>query len=518
MAGVGRGKGRRVRDDFSSAVKLTLAKRVNYCCSICDSQTTGPKTGSDDSFSIGKAAHIKAAAPGGPRYDATQTPEERGSIQNALWACATCADEIDRDEGAYPVDKLYQLKRAAEQRARARVGNPPQPASPVPKTHADVKRAVDLFCLTEAARCAQLDPRFNVSVGWANNRTVYEFHAKETVPATLVVGAKDRRRFSAEFDRVRDYGGVLELENIEFSMQGSPVFPGADVACERLQLISRQQVATLSLAIGDDLPYRLDFSGHFSLGVKGAKFTGVSCGGLISAKLTTDFDARGMKFTLGMDFRLWARKPLTWLPHFTRVEQLFQAMGQQKTVVISLEMEGVEAELGRGPLPSRSNFLAVGSFLAEVAALRELNEFFGLNLLMPENLDDVMHTVRDFHDILSMIRIQEAENPEVTMKFTLAPRTEWSDEHPGILSAIEERRPVDIVLAQEVNLTVLGKSFETFVVEISCPQAVVSTVGPVRLTPGMPTKLALRPANGFHWNARNAGLDAHPEGVHIKTR
>ncbi len=158
-----------------------------------------------ESATIGKAAHITAAAAGGPRYDPTQTSAERRSIHNGIWVCASCGDIIDRDEAEYPVEMLHQLKTAAEQLARDRVGRQRQSGPPVPKTHADIRQAIELFCLSEAARYARLDPRFNVSVGWANDAPVYELHAKEPVPATFAIGTKDAERFSGE----RSIGSLL---------------------------------------------------------------------------------------------------------------------------------------------------------------------------------------------------------------------------------------------------------------------------------------------------------------------
>ncbi|MDQ2644040.1 MAG: hypothetical protein M3020_09510, partial [Myxococcota bacterium] len=35
--------------------------------------------------SIGKACHIHAAAKGGPRFDETQTPEQRRDAANGIW-------------------------------------------------------------------------------------------------------------------------------------------------------------------------------------------------------------------------------------------------------------------------------------------------------------------------------------------------------------------------------------------------------------------------------------------------
>ena len=58
--------------DFSESDRIELAKRVGYHCSKprCNRLTVGPgKLAADKAVNVGKAAHITAASPGGPRYD-----------------------------------------------------------------------------------------------------------------------------------------------------------------------------------------------------------------------------------------------------------------------------------------------------------------------------------------------------------------------------------------------------------------------------------------------------------------
>ena len=88
------------RDDFSLTVKDILAKRVGYVCSNpnCKKHTIAPNSKEDKVINIGEAAHITAAAPGGPRYDEALSPSERKSINNGIWLCSNCATLIDRDE------------------------------------------------------------------------------------------------------------------------------------------------------------------------------------------------------------------------------------------------------------------------------------------------------------------------------------------------------------------------------------------------------------------------------------
>lgn len=80
----------------------------------CRKETKGPHSNEAKRVSIGQAAHITAASPGGARYDSNLTPEQRSSIKNAIWLCNDCAKMIDNDEEQYPVELLYTWKNYAE--------------------------------------------------------------------------------------------------------------------------------------------------------------------------------------------------------------------------------------------------------------------------------------------------------------------------------------------------------------------------------------------------------------------
>lgn len=112
------------RDDFSEPVKRALAARVGNLCSNpdCRALTSGPHEDTAKSVNLGVAAHITAAAPGGPRYDATLTQEQRSSAENCIWLCQTCAKLIDSDSRRFPVSLLQGWKAKAEEDARSRIG------------------------------------------------------------------------------------------------------------------------------------------------------------------------------------------------------------------------------------------------------------------------------------------------------------------------------------------------------------------------------------------------------------
>ena len=106
------------RDNFPKSVVRILSNRVGGKCSICKTPTYGPQPNPDDFMNIGEAAHITAAAPGGPRYDPSMTSDVRSSATNGIWLCRNCHAVIDRDDSTYSVADLIKIKRDAEEQAR----------------------------------------------------------------------------------------------------------------------------------------------------------------------------------------------------------------------------------------------------------------------------------------------------------------------------------------------------------------------------------------------------------------
>src|SRR5664280_1678399 len=106
------------RDDFPEKTKRIVALRAGHRCSFsgCSQLTSGPSEESAMAVvSIGEAAHISGAAPGGERYLASMSPKERSSIENAIWLCASHARLIDRDSMTYTIVALQKMKRDHEE-------------------------------------------------------------------------------------------------------------------------------------------------------------------------------------------------------------------------------------------------------------------------------------------------------------------------------------------------------------------------------------------------------------------
>lgn len=114
---------KRNRDDFTETTKLKIAKRAGWLCSFptCRTETVGATSDGEGEINIGTAAHICAAAPGGPRYDEKMSPEERSSAKNGIWMCRDHGKAIDSPDPQFTVKLLHEWKRQAENESWRRV-------------------------------------------------------------------------------------------------------------------------------------------------------------------------------------------------------------------------------------------------------------------------------------------------------------------------------------------------------------------------------------------------------------
>ena len=111
------------RDEFTAKTVLLIAKRAGWLCSFpsCRTPTVGATEDGKGEINIGTAAHICAAAPGGPRYDENMSEEERSSAENGVWMCRDHGKAIDSDVKQFTTTVLREWKRQAEQDSWRRV-------------------------------------------------------------------------------------------------------------------------------------------------------------------------------------------------------------------------------------------------------------------------------------------------------------------------------------------------------------------------------------------------------------
>lgn len=113
-----------MRDEFAVDVTRVIAQRAGHRCSFCRAQTAGPQIDESKALNVGVAAHITAASPGGPRFDATLSVEDRRRPENGIWLCQTHAKLVDNDPIRFTVETLRGWKSAAEQDALSQIGKP----------------------------------------------------------------------------------------------------------------------------------------------------------------------------------------------------------------------------------------------------------------------------------------------------------------------------------------------------------------------------------------------------------
>lgn len=153
----------RNRDEFAPKTKLQIAKRAGWLCSdpSCRRYTIGSNSDGNGEVDLGVAAHICAAAPGGPRYEVEQTPEQRRSPDNGIWLCRLHGTAVDAKDSAFTVERLHEWKAQAQKDSWQRVlynDLPPGPAIRVP-THHELSQRI------RAAAAADLDV-FRRSAYW----------------------------------------------------------------------------------------------------------------------------------------------------------------------------------------------------------------------------------------------------------------------------------------------------------------------------------------------------------------
>lgn len=87
----------------------------------CGRPTVGAGSDSDSEIDIGVAAHICAAAPGGPRFDASMTADARMAPANGIWLCQIHAKVIDSKDPKYTVALLQEWKANAEKESNRKL-------------------------------------------------------------------------------------------------------------------------------------------------------------------------------------------------------------------------------------------------------------------------------------------------------------------------------------------------------------------------------------------------------------
>ncbi|MCU1382796.1 MAG: hypothetical protein JWL71_1493 [Acidobacteria bacterium] len=78
------------------------------------------------------------------------TPEGRGSAENGVWLCQTCAKLVDNDEARYPADLLRGWKQKAEESALTSIGKTKR-ATKAARKESEIRRNLKIRAKLEKA-------------------------------------------------------------------------------------------------------------------------------------------------------------------------------------------------------------------------------------------------------------------------------------------------------------------------------------------------------------------------------
>lgn len=466
------------RDNFSKIVISRLERRVNGHCSNpdCRVPTSGPNLGKDSAACIGIAAHIAAAAQGGPRYDKDQTAEERKSFTNAIWLCVNCATRIDRDEKRFTVKVLEEWKQQAEQDAFDEMGKAPisrksydvltaAALGNLPKKY--VVSAIDEICKLSVNELGKLDPRFSVDVAYLNKRTIYTLQPNEDIDCNMMIAGPVAEDFLKSYSELVDHGTAVEVDMAAVVLTGSPLFDLHNGKKGKFIIEStnkRSAVCKISIEAKSKRIALDDIRGELIGGKKSVSFSGNTFDDCLSLKLGFDISKGPRKssdFTIKNKYATWNGRSLSKLPYFSRIYEFYEAAAQGGLVQISLEIDGEEIMSGEGAdIIKRSEAREVLQILRYIRCAREVTSFIGSDVIFKDGIKldaEEVASVESFYCLV--FELPKLRGTEIgKLAFTLQPDDPTSPELAKLMSG----EPTTLRVSQEFSspLNIFGALIE----------------------------------------------------------
>lgn len=349
-----------VRDDFLASTVRQLRDMAGNVCSQpdCHVHTHGSKAKREGVFSIGVACHINAAAPGGPRYDPSQSREQRRHADNGIWMCQTHSRVVDADDSPYPVEILREWKRLAELRANAMVNKRAFSQAElsiaarkesvatldqyINRTNNPIESPISQMIEGYEAGLTSLDPRFKVEVTKKGGVVHHSIEAVSDAHISLIISDVDNLAGFWEAEQALfEEGRELMIPSSNFKFAGSKLFEAIH------QKSSGDGIGYLTLSgvkktIKTNL-YACDLQGHEHLiesftshYVSGGVRTVVdgSClGGFLVLNAVINQEIGGCKLDLNYSIEAWRSRDILDLPLFSRLGKALPYLAQGHLVV-----------------------------------------------------------------------------------------------------------------------------------------------------------------------------------------
>lgn len=353
--------------DFSPDTIRRLKDRVAHLCSCCDVATTAAGPSNRGVSTIGKAAHIHAAMPGGPRFLESMSVDECRSIDNAIWLCASCHDRVDTNADLFPAELLHRWKASAEERARSRQGQRLMTNSDAQQLviaglggaprHLP-RNAVALLVGAMELELKAMDSRFDVRTSYADNAFTHSISAREPMRVSFALDVEAAPDGGAALRELMDHGSAVSLPAHAISSSGSPlishIFESAAESGGVLELAPRGRAAMLKLSVSHPKDREVealdDMAGTITFGRRSLTFQGTGFDGLLNLSFRKYFEGQTApdESTFFLDVEKWSGLDVRTLPYIDKVAKIFQRLVKGWRLEITLEMKG--RELLRGSL------------------------------------------------------------------------------------------------------------------------------------------------------------------------
>ncbi|UZA81267.1 HNH endonuclease [Pseudomonas syringae] len=349
------------RHDFLQKTVQRLRDRAGNVCSFpeCHVNTHGSAFTGDKAVGVGVACHIKAAAPGGPRYDAKQTKDERRHLSNGIWMCQTHSKLVDADDSAYSIETLLEWKQKAEARSNSLINQKSF-------TENEVRAAVEAGAVSILQRWVNksndpfdtpiaevmtgyeaglraLDPRFNVQVdkvGGHYNHIISA--AQDKVSLQLILQDLDKLEGYWDAERaLYEEGRQLEIPGAHFKFEGSKLFDAIHRRTHRseqgtLTLGAPRKALTANLYVRTPKGHESvvdSFTCYYTSGSLRTVFEGAALDGFFTVKASCTHDGKGTKFDLKFNVDAWRGKNILDLPRFFRLAKVAPLLASGRLVV-----------------------------------------------------------------------------------------------------------------------------------------------------------------------------------------
>ncbi|MFA0542250.1 hypothetical protein [Vibrio sp. 10N.222.52.B7] len=469
------------RHDFLESTKRLLREHVANLCSKPDCRvlTLASKIDNCSLSNVGVAAHICAAAPGGPRYKKEQTEAERKHYDNGIWLCTTCSRLIDVDDGSYSEELLRDWKKQTLIFARNSLGKQLLPKEEIEskalKNTLDYVSGKDtIFSADVPSKMVgfiddhlnQLDDRFSVQTNIINGTAL-----RRITPLThdasfsISMSKSDGEEFESNMDMMRETGKPVRLSNESFKFTGSKLFEtiGNNVSGDKELVIkpASSKVTVDLYAVSQSQQVFLgSFKGKQFRLKNGLKFEAFAFNKLIHISCFYDLsDTQEPKVTCNYVIKtsLWNGKRVNRIPFFNKLLMAKEILQSGGALSIGLELRCGESigpmSLGDEKQDLLKFFREFGDVIHILDCYKKISEKFAL----PQPIFSDFELSADEYETLTYVT-SLLDGEEIVLGNDIVPfKYDVSlEEYQKILESLKDGSP------NEVKITKRGFLPESF--------------------------------------------------------